>query len=198
MKNDHRLPTSHMLAPIEAATGPARFDAEACFGHFRRRELAREEHWLRAGEVCRRLCFVERGLLRHSRVDEAGRRHTRWATLTGQYGTCFPSFTRATPAEDDIAAVEPAVVWELDRERWAELRAAEPQLQAYWVATLEYLLTCFEDRVWSLISGDAEARYRYMMERYPEFLLSLPQHYVADLLGIGSRHLSRIRGHMSP
>lgn len=187
-------PIKALLAPVEAATGPARFDAAARFAHFRRLELARDEAWLRAGEVCRALCFVESGLLRHSRVDDDGRRHTRWATLAGQYGTCFPSFTRATPAEDDIVAVEPTVLWELDRDRWAESRAAEPQLQAYWVATLEYLLTCFEDRVWSLISGDAEARYRYMMERYPEFLLSLPQHYVADLLGIGPRHLSRIRG----
>ena len=187
-------PLSDLLAPVEAATGPARFDAAACFGRFRKRTLARDEAWLRAGDVCRHLCFVEEGLLRHSRVDADGRRHTRWATLPGQYGTCFPSFTRAAPAEDDVVAVAPTTLWELDREAWAELRAAEPQLQRFWVATLEVLLTCFEDRVWSLISGDAEARYRYMMERYPEFLLRLPQHYVADLLGIAPRHLSRIRG----
>ena len=192
----HAPPVASLLAPIEAASGPARFDPTEAFASFRRRELPRDEHWLRAGEVCRRLCFVESGLLRHSRVEPSGRRRTRWATLAGQYGTCFPSFTRGTPAEDDVAATEPTVAWELDRDRWAALRAEVPQLQAFWVATLEYLLVCFEDRVWSLISGDAEARYRYMLERYPEFLLSLPQHYVADLLGIGSRHLSRIRGNL--
>lgn len=182
-----------MLAPIEAATGPVRFDAAARFAPFQRRELARGEAWLRAGDVCRHLCFVESGMLRHSRVDPDGRRRTRWATLVGEYGTCFPSFTRGAPAEDDLTAEEPTVVWSLDRESWARLREAEPQLQAYWVATLEYLLTCFEDRVWSLISGDAEARYRYMIARYPAFLLRLPQHFVADLLGIAPRHLSRVR-----
>lgn len=181
-----------ILQPIAAITGPINFEAAPVLGRFRRRELARGEAWLREGEVCRHLCFVESGLLRHTRASDEGVL-TRWATLPGQFALNFTSFTRATPAEEGIEATEASVLYELDRDVWAELRRDYPQLQSFWVMTLEYLITCYEDRVWSLVSNDAEHRYRYMMERYPEFLLQLPQHFVADMLGIAPRHLSRVR-----
>ncbi len=181
------------LAPIVAIVGPLHFDAEAAAAHFRRRELKRGETWLREGQVCRKLCFLESGLLRHTRATEDGVM-TRWATLPGQFALNLPSFTQQHPSDDAIEAAEACVIHELDREVWTALRAEYPQLQAFWVATLEWLVGCFEDRVWSLISGDAEQRYQYMMDRYPDFLLALPQHYVADMLGIAPRHLSRVRG----
>ena len=90
-----------------------------------------------------------------------------------------------------------AVVGPVHRDAWQRLREAYPTLQSFWVQTLEYLLVCFEDRVWSLIAGDAESRYRYMVARYPDFLLNLPQHYLADMLGIAPRHLSRIRAKLA-
>ena len=182
-----------LLAPIAATTGPFDFDGEALAARFRRRELARGEAFLREGAVCRELFFLESGLMRHTRTEDDGQVRTRWATLPGQFGVDFPSFSRQRPSDNGIEAVERSVAYTLDFETWAAMRAEHPQLQAFWVATLEYLVTCFEDRVYSLISGDAERRYGYMMERYPEFLLALPQHYVADMLGIAPRHLSRVR-----
>lgn len=183
-----------LLAPIAALTGPPSPEVAALASRFRRREVARGEAWLREGEVCRRLFFLESGLMRHIRTEPDGQVRTRWATLPGQYGLDFPSFSRQTPSDSGIEAAKASVIHELDYETWARLRVEHPQLQAFWGATLEYLVACFEDRVYSLISGDAERRYGYMMERYPDFLLQLPQHYVADMLGIAPRHLSRVRG----
>lgn len=181
------------LSPIVALTGPPTFDTTALTTRFRRRELSRGEAWLREGEVCRRFFYLESGLMRHTRAEPDGQVRTRWATLAGQYGVDFPSFTRQTASDSGIEAAKASVVHELDHGTWAELRAEHPQLQAFWVTTLESVVACFEDRVYSLISGDAERRYGYMMERYPDFLLQLPQHYVADMLGIAPRHLSRVR-----
>ncbi len=181
-----------ILRPITAVVGPLDFDAGPVVSRFRRRELRRGEPWLLEGEVCRRFCFVESGMLRHTRSTPEGTL-TRWASLAGQFAVNMPSFTRQAPSEEGIEAAESSVVYELDHAVWAELRAEYPQLQAFWVTTLEYLIGCFEDRVWSLISGGAESRYKYMMERYPDFLLQVPQHYVADMLGIGQRQLSRVR-----
>lgn len=180
------------LLPIAAVVGPLSFDTAAVARHFRRRTLRRGEAWLREGDVCRRLLFLESGLLRHTRTEPDGQVRTRWATLAGQYGLDFPSLTRQAPSDTGIEAAEACVLHELDHQTWAGLRVAHPQLQAFWVASLEYTVTCFEDRVYSLIAGDAERRYAYMVERYPDFLLQLPQHFVADMLGIAPRHLRRI------
>ena len=181
-----------LLSPIVATVGPLEFDPASVVERFRRRELASGEQWLRPGQTCRRLAFIEVGKLRHYR--QCGDKDlTRWGSFAGQYITAMSSFIHDRPSEEGIEATEASVVWELNRDTWAELRALHPQLQAFWVTTLEHLLTCFDDRVWSLIAGDAEQRYGYMIERYPEFLLALPQHYVADMLGIAPRHLSRVR-----
>ena len=181
-----------LLAPITAITGPLEFDTKTLLQQFKRRALARGEPLLLAGDTCRNLYFLESGLLRHTRTVD-GNVLTRWATLPGQYGLAFPSFVKQQPSEDGIEAYENCVLYELDHRAWAEMRREHAQLQRFWVAILEYTLCCFEDRVWSLISGDADQRYRYMIDRYPDFLLALPQHFVADMLGIAPRHLSRIR-----
>ena len=186
------------LTPIQASLGPLNFPADRLLSRFRRRELERGEVWVRPGEVARHLAFVESGLLRHYRSTPDGEKDlTRWATLPGQFACLLPSFTQLVPTEDTVAAAEPTVLHELDHYAWAELRAEFPQLQAFWASQLEWLVGCFEARVWSLISGDAEARYRYMLDRYPDFVLGLPQHYLADMLGIAPRHLSRIRAKLA-
>ena len=187
------LASMDALQQIAAVVGPLRFPHAALRERFRRRELPRGARWYTAGEVPRTLAYVERGLLWHYRVTEEGRRHTHWATLPGQFACLLPAFTRRQPSEDTVEAAEPTVLHELDRTAWADLRAEHPQLQQFWVAQLEWLVGCFDARVWSLIQGDAERRYRYMLERYPDFVLNLPQHYLADMLGISPRHLSRIR-----
>ena len=189
------MPPPSLLQPIIAQVGPLRFDPAPLLGQFKKRVLAKNEPYLLAGDTCRHLHFLESGLLRHTRLTESAVR-TRWATLPGQYGLALQSFVRQIPSEDGIEAAQDCVLYELDYQRWAEMREAYPQLQQFWVGILEYTLCCFEDRVWSLISGNAENRYRYMIDRYPDFLLALPQHFVADMLGIAPRHLSRIRNNI--
>lgn len=185
-----------LLGPIEALAGPLRTDPTPILSAFTRRELGRGERWLAVGQVARKIAFLESGLLRHHQAYE-GRAVTRWATLPGQYAVSLPSFVRRQPSDVTIEAAAPSVVYEVDRDRWLSLRAEVPQLQTFWIAVLEYQMCCFEDRVWSLIAGDGEARYRYMIERYPDFLLALPQHYLADMLGLAPRHLSRIRNKLA-
>ena len=181
-----------IFIPIVATVGPLRFKPDELVDRFKRKTLKRDEHWLRTGDTCRKLVFIETGCLRHYRVHEE-QELTRWAGFAGQFATSISSFTQQRPSEENIMATEPTVLWELDHLVWLEMRNEYPQLQAFWVQTLEYLLGCYDDRVWSLIAGGAEDRYRYMIARYPDFLLNLPQHFVADMLGIAPRHLSRIR-----
>lgn len=185
-----------LFIPITESVGPLKFETDPLTARFKRRELKRDERWLRVGETCRNLAFIETGCLRHYRLHE-DQQLTRWAAFAGQFSTSISSFTQQRPSEESIEATEPTVLWELDHLAWKEMRLAHPQLQAFWVQTLEYLLGCYDDRVWSLIAGGAEERYRYMIARYPDFLLHLPQHFVADMLGIAPRHLSRIRNKMA-
>jgi hypothetical protein len=57
----------------------------------------------------------------------------------------------------------------------------------------EYYLCCYEDRVSAFITQTPEERYLKLMENGREILLRIPQHYVANFLGITPVSLSRIR-----
>ena len=59
------LMSSPVLRPVTALTGPLRFAPEELVASFTRRALKRGEHWLYAGDVSRRIAFVESGLLRY-------------------------------------------------------------------------------------------------------------------------------------
>ena len=160
--------------------------------HFQRRTLARGAHWLHAGTTCRKLAFVLSGSLRLYVVsgEEA---QTRWAFFADQFCTALQSFQQQTPAEESIVALERTELLEIDRDAWWALHAAHPFLQRYWQANMDRLAACYEDRVNSLLLPSALERYRYTLERYPDFVLRLPQKYVAEMLNMAPRHLSRVR-----
>ena len=177
---------------IEALVGPIRYEGPALSRHFRARTLERGEPWLRHGEVCRTLGFVRRGTLRLYVESETGEQ-TRWAFFDGQFFTSLQSFQQRIPSAESIAAIEPCDVLEIDREAFWRLHAEHPFLQHYWQLNMERLTSCYEDRVNSLLLPSAVERYRYTLQRYPDFVLRLPRKYVAEMLNMAPRHLSRVR-----
>jgi len=124
-----------LFVPIIATVGPLNFETEGLSKRFKRRELKRNEHWLRPGETCRKIAFVESGSLRQYREYEE-QNLTRWAAFAGSFTTSMTSFTQGRASEDGIVATEATILWELGREAWQEMRTEYPQLQAFWVATL--------------------------------------------------------------
>jgi ribosomal protein L10 len=61
----------------------------------------------------------------------------------------------------------------------------------------EYIVTCYEDRTNSFITHTPEERYLKLLETGKEILQKVPQHYIANYLGITAVSLSRIRNRIS-
>ena len=57
----------------------------------------------------------------------------------------------------------------------------------------EHYICCYEDRISSFILQSPEERYLKMLETAPGIMQRVPQHYVANFLGITPVSLSRIR-----
>ncbi|HMP99501.1 MAG TPA: Crp/Fnr family transcriptional regulator, partial [Cyclobacteriaceae bacterium] len=76
---------------------------------------------------------------------------------------------------------------------WVNLYEKHPFLQRFWLKTIEYNYIGMEERVFHQIALSAEQRYQWMLENYPRFNKEVPAKYIASMLGITPRHLSRIR-----
>ena len=164
--------------------------------HFGARSVVRGEHWLRAGQTCTKLALVQRGLLR-AYVETPDASQTRWAFVAGTFMTSIRSFGLRIPAEENIVAEADCELFEISYRDWQELQDTYPALRTFWLETVVDLCGCYERRLHSLLIGDAGERYRYFLEHYPDFVLHVPQKYVAEMLGIAPRHLSRIRAALS-
>jgi CRP-like cAMP-binding protein len=58
---------------------------------------------------------------------------------------------------------------------------------------LEREICCIEESRYDLIALTAEERYEKLLTQTPQLLQQIPLYYLAALLGITPRHLSRIR-----
>ena len=164
--------------------------------YFHPRKLERGDSWIRPGQVCGKIAFVQSGMLRAFAETDTGS-HTRWVFLTGEFITSVTSFGRQLPTEEHIEAIEDCELLEITHTDWMTISEQYPKLKTYWTKTLEELIACYESRLHSLLIGDAVGRYKYFLDHYPEFVLHVPQKYVAEMLGIAPRHLSRIRKEIS-
>jgi CRP-like cAMP-binding protein len=72
-----------------------------------------------------------------------------------------------------------------------------PKMERFGRMVAEYLICCYEDRLVSFITQTPEERYRQLLQMQPDLLQRIPQHYVANYLGITPVSLSRIRKRMA-
>lgn len=145
------------------------------------------------GDVCKRLAFVTEGMFRYFYITEDGEEITRWITLENDFMTSLSSFITQMPSNEYIQAIKPSRIRLLSRERWMELYKQHEFIRNFWIKTIEYNYIGMEVRVYNLISMTASQRYDWMRKKQPRFITEVPDKYVASMLGIKPRHLTRLR-----
>lgn len=103
------------------------------------RDVAKGEDVLRPGQLCDRVYFVERGLLRHYVLHDGKEINTHFA-LAGTFTTDFASLTGQLPTNTYIEALERTELLVLPRADMLALYAQAPELEAAGRALLEKLL----------------------------------------------------------
>ncbi|MEO0468163.1 MAG: Crp/Fnr family transcriptional regulator [Bacteroidota bacterium] len=146
---------------------------------------------LESGAICRKVYFLESGLLRYF-VWRDGEEKTKYFTQPPYCFTAQRSLNQEIPSPDSIQALEDSVVWEMSRKDafelfrypgWSEfVRLLVQEVQFFTEQILEALQT-----------ETAESRYIRMIEEANPLLQKVPLKYIASYLGIAPQSLSRIR-----
>jgi CRP/FNR family transcriptional regulator, anaerobic regulatory protein len=137
---------------------------------------------------------IERGMLRHFYYTEMGDEVTRWISLKENFITSVASFITRQPAEENIQAVIDTDLWLIHKDQWAVVYENNEFVRQMWLQKMEENYIGMEQRVYHLIALSAEARYQWMIQHQPDFIKYVPDKYLAAMLGITPRHLSRLRG----
>lgn len=159
---------------------------------FRPRALVAEERLLVAGDACRELAFVGRGVLA-SQSPASAREASCDLFAEGDFATDYVSFLSGAPSTVEIVALEPCALLTISSGSLQALYDTVPGVERLGRRIAEAQFVGSVHRAGSLLTESPQERYRALGARRPDLLQRVPQYLIARWLGVTPESLSRIR-----
>ncbi|MEM1283007.1 MAG: Crp/Fnr family transcriptional regulator [Chlamydiota bacterium] len=160
------------------------------------KNIAHGEYFLRIGNTCKEIGFVEKGLLRLYYLND-GKEITNCFCKERTITTSYSSLITQTESDIAIQAIEPSklIVFSYNTLQKLYERNLFWQQLGRLAAENEYMTTECHNRF--LRDLPATDRYKQILEEDPELLQRVPLNYLATYLQIAPETLSRIRKKIS-
>ncbi len=170
-------------------------EAQGVADLFKTKTFAKGEHFLEEGKTARHLAFISRGLFQFYFLKD-GDEHTTYVVGENNFLASLSSFISQIPAKEYVRALGDGEVWQIHFNDLQHLKNHNAKFQTFYIGVLEHLLICIDDSRHKLIALTAEERYEALLDEEPELLQQIPLQYLASILGVTPRHLSRIRNNI--
>lgn len=135
---------------------------------------------------------VENGMFAYYFPDETAETNPLLAD-----GQDFPpspfGFFREAPAQENIRALISGRVWMIHPGDIEILVREIPAFRDFYIRLLEMHIRAIDNCRNDLLRLSADERYGKMLRETPQMLEHIPLQYIAAVLGVTPRHLSRIR-----
>lgn len=147
---------------------------------------------LGAGQICDRIFFIEKGMVRSHYITEKGE-VTHWIMKEGDICTAVLSFLRQIPSFETHIAYEACRCWGVTKAQLEHLYFKYPEFNLHGrIVTGEYHCQN-EERLRDLRLQPKEAKYEKLMQYYPELARRVKQKHLASLLGVSKRTFDNMR-----
>lgn len=160
------------------------------------KRLKKKEYILRQGEVCRFHTFVCSGCLRSYRVDDNGSEHIFSLSPANHWVGDRVSLISGTPSNELIDALEDSAIIQLSADSFNTLLRDIPNFDALNSKIITDDCGKSRDRVYMMLSHQAEERYRQFIRCFPQLHQRLPIYMIASYIGVSRETLTRIRSNM--
>ncbi len=160
------------------------------------RKVRRRAHLLKAGQVCRNICFIEKGLLRCYYIRH-GAEVCSWFMKERDVVISVDSFFRQQPGYEYIQALEDTILHFISYEQLQQTYQEFPEFNYIGRVLTERYYSLSEQRLYSLRMQRAIERYQFMLVNFPDLNGRVPGKHLASYLGITSVTLSKIRSKYS-
>ncbi|MEJ2900786.1 Crp/Fnr family transcriptional regulator [Pedobacter panaciterrae] len=163
--------------------------------HLNYKVIKKRDHFSVKDKVCNDIGFIVNGSVRYYHVKD-GIEITGYFSFENEFVSSYKSFLTQHPCTGYIQALEQTGLILISRKNM-DLMLNHPllgyKMERFGRLVAEHYICCYEDRITSFITETPEERYLKMLETTPEIMQRVPQHYVANFLGITPVSLSRIR-----
>lgn len=157
--------------------------------------LKKKHYFAVPDKICDKVGFIAIGSVRYFHIKD-GQDITGYFSFENEFVSSYKSFLTGLPGFTYIQALEDTKLITFTRKDMDQM-LANPMLaykmERFGRLVAEQYLCCYEDRIASFITQTPEERYLQLLSTGKEILQRMPQHHIANYLGITPVSLSRIR-----
>jgi CRP-like cAMP-binding protein len=157
--------------------------------------LKKKQYFATPDKVCDKIGFIVTGSARYFHIKD-GQDITGYFSFENEFVSSYKSYLTNQPGFTYVQALEDTRLINISRndmEQMLNNPLLAYKMERFGRLVAEYYLCCYEDRVASFITQTPEERYLHLLSTGREILQRMPQHYIANFLGITPVSLSRIR-----
>jgi len=159
---------------------------------FQVKDLAKKDYFLKEGQYCKNIAFVEKGSLIYIQIIDGEEKVCDFA-FENDWATQYKSLMGNIPSEISIKALEGSRILIMDMDKMDVLSDKMPKVNIIRSTLAEQYFTKSTQRESNLKNLEAKERYEALLTEIPHIHQKVPQYYIASFLGIKPQSLSRIR-----
>lgn len=168
-------------------------ELEYCLSMLSYEVYKKKDILLKEGEICSKIYFVAKGLLRIYFIDDKDEEKTFHFCLENTFGTDYESFLKGIPSSFSIQAMEDTDVLVISFEMLQNIYRVLQHGEKLGRRITEEYFFLVNDKIKAIYVNAPLVRYRDMDKRFPKIHQRVPQHCIASYLNITPVHLSRLK-----
>ncbi|HMO39875.1 MAG TPA: Crp/Fnr family transcriptional regulator [Saprospiraceae bacterium] len=161
--------------------------------NFKQKLFEKGDYFVNEGKTSLQMGFVEQGQFQYYSVTEQGEERTTYISLPNTFVASLLTYLTEMPARENIRALTNSSLWVINKNDVITLQNEIPKFKDFYIKLIEWQICCIDKAKFDLITLSAEQRYQKLLREEPEVLLQVPLQYIASMLGMTPRHLSRLR-----
>ena len=152
-----------------------------------------QQHWIKAGDHCKHICYILTGLVRIYYINQAGNEVNQHFYQADEMIAPVDALINNESCQYYIQALEPTCLMQANYQQLSMYGENNPEWLRLEIKMLQNVFIKSARREARLLLGNAEQRYHWFCKEYPELLGRITQYHIASFLGITPVSLSRLR-----
>lgn len=170
-------------------------DLEQIVNSFELKSFKKNEHIVQEGRISRQIGLIESGMFQYYVLID-GEERTTYVSIANTFFSSVLSFISEVPALENVRALVDSSIYLINKPNLKKLVDEIPSFKDFYIDLLEATICGIDASRHDLIVLTAEQRYEKMLKKEPHLLQQIPLQYLASMLGVTPRHLSRIRSNI--
>lgn len=155
--------------------------------------LKKDEFFLKEGQICNFVGFVNYGVLVYFKIIDNVDEITTDFAFEGDWVNNNLSRLTNAPSTINIRAIEETEIFVIRQKDLTELYLQTPKLERLGRILIEQAYLKIVEQTIGLQVLSAKERYENLLKKHPEIFQKVQLYHIANYLGIAPKSLSRIR-----